>query len=48
MQNRLQKPILKVSISNYLRKNLNLSDVAIGLLMEFQKEKNSIITHQKN
>ena len=39
MQNRLQKPILKVSISNYLRKNLNLSDVAIGLLMELPERK---------
>ena len=34
IQMRLQKPILKMSMSNYLRKNLNLSEVAIGLLME--------------
>ena len=31
---RLKKPRLKLSMSNYLRKNLKLSDVAIGLLME--------------
>lgn len=31
---RLQKPRSKLSLSNYLRKVLNLSDVAIGLIME--------------
>jgi uncharacterized flavoprotein (TIGR03862 family) len=31
---RLQKPRRKLSLSNYLRKTLNLSDIAIGLLME--------------
>lgn len=31
---RLQKPKSKLSMSNYLRKVLNLSDVAIGLIME--------------
>ncbi len=31
---RLQKPKSKLSMSNYLRKTLNLSDVAIGLIME--------------
>lgn len=31
---RLQRPRKKLSLSNYLRKNLKLSDVAIGLLME--------------
>lgn len=32
--NRLQKPKRKMSLSNFLRKTLNLSDVTIGLLME--------------
>ena len=40
IKKRLQKPILKLSISNYLRKTLNLSDVAIGLLMESPERKN--------
>lgn len=31
---RLQRPKSKLSMSNYLRKTLNLSDVAIGLIME--------------
>ena len=31
---RLSKPRLKLTMSNYLRKTLNLSSVAIGLLME--------------
>ena len=38
---RLQKPKLKLSITNYLRKTLNLSDVAIGLLMELPDRNNS-------
>ena len=37
---RLQKPKLKLSITNYLRKTLNLSDVAIGLLMELPDRNN--------
>ena len=39
IQKRLQKPKLKMSMSNYLRKTLNLSDVAIGLLMELPDRK---------
>ncbi len=31
---RLQKPRRKMSLSNFLRKTVNLSDIAIGLLME--------------
>ena len=38
---RLHKPKLKLSITNYLRKTLNLSDVAIGLLMELPDRNNS-------
>ena len=38
---RLQKPKLKLSITNYLRKTLNLSDVAIGLLMELPDRNNT-------
>ncbi len=38
---RLQRPKLKLSITNYLRKTLNLSDVAIGLLMELPDRNNS-------
>ena len=34
----LLKPKLKLSTTNYLRKTLNLSDVAIGLLMEFKNK----------
>lgn len=34
IEQRLQKPKSKLSMSNYLRKTLNLSNVAIGLLME--------------
>ncbi len=34
MHQRLQRPRRGLSMSNYLRKALNLSDVAIGLLME--------------
>jgi uncharacterized flavoprotein (TIGR03862 family) len=37
---RLKKPQSKLSMSNYLRKTLNLSDVAIGLLMELPDRKN--------
>ena len=37
---RLQKPKLKLTMSNYLRKTLNLSDVAIGLLMELPEREN--------
>ena len=37
---RLKKPQSKLSMSNYLRKTLNLSDVAIGLLMELTDRKN--------
>jgi uncharacterized flavoprotein (TIGR03862 family) len=37
---RLLKPKLKLSMSNYLRKTLNLSDVAIGLLMELPDRNN--------
>ena len=37
---RLSKPRLKSTISNYLRKTLNLSNVAIGLLMEVQNKMN--------
>ena len=40
IQKRLQKPKSKVTISNYLRKTLNLSEVAIGLLMELPNRKN--------
>ena len=39
IKKRLQKPILKISMSNYLRKTLNLSEVAIGLLMESPERK---------
>ncbi len=39
IQKRLQKPKAKLSTSNYLRKTLNLSDVAIGLLMELPDRK---------
>ena len=35
----LLKPRLKLTTSNYLRKTLNLSEVAIGLLMEFKNKK---------
>ena len=34
----LLRPKLKLSTTNYLRKTLNLSDVAIGLLMEFKNK----------
>ena len=34
----LLKPKLKLSTTNYLRKTLNLSEVAIGLLMEFKNK----------
>ncbi|MDA9657098.1 TIGR03862 family flavoprotein [Alphaproteobacteria bacterium] len=34
----LLKPRLKLSTTNYLRKTLNLSEVAIGLLMEFKNK----------
>ena len=34
----LSKPKLKLSTTNYLRKILNLSEVAIGLLMEFKNK----------
>ncbi len=37
---RLQKPKGRLSLSNYLRKNLKLSDVAIGLLMERDDRQN--------
>jgi hypothetical protein len=40
IKKRLQKPKLKLSMSNYLRKTLNLSNVAIGLLMELPNRKN--------
>ena len=40
IKKRLLKPKLKLSISNYLRKTLNLSDVAIGLLMELSDRNN--------
>ena len=39
IQKRLQKPKSKLTMSNYLRKTLNLSDVAIGLLMELSGSK---------
>lgn len=35
----LLKPRLKLTTTNYLRKTLNLSDVAIGLLMELKNKK---------
>ena len=35
----LFKPRLKLTTTNYLRKTLNLSEVAIGLLMEFKNKK---------
>ncbi len=34
LEARLQKPRVGLSLTNYLRKTLNLSDVAIGLIME--------------
>ncbi len=40
IEKRLLKPRLKSTISNYLRKTLNLSNVAIGLLMEKQDKIN--------
>ena len=40
MIERLQKPKKKQSISNYLRKTLNLSEVAIGLIMELPDRQN--------
>ena len=40
IQKRLLKPKLKLSMSNYLRKTLNLSDVAIGLIMELPDRNN--------
>ena len=39
IQKRLQKPKFKLTMTNYLRKTLNLSDVAIGLLMELSGNK---------
>lgn len=36
---RLQKPKAKMSMSNYLKKTLNLSEVALGLLMELPDRK---------
>ena len=42
IQKRLLKPKLKLSMSNYLRKTLNLSDVAIGLVMELPDRNNWI------
>ena len=39
IQKRLQKPKSKLTMTNYLRKTLNLSDVAIGLLMELSGSK---------
>ena len=38
IRNLLLKPKLKLSTTNYLRKILNLSEVAIGLLMEFKNK----------
>jgi len=43
----LLKPRLKLTITNYLRKTLKLSDVAIGLLMEL-KNKEGTNNHQIN
>ena len=40
MHKRLQRPRAKLSLSNYLRKTLKLSDIAIGLLMEKLDRKN--------
>ena len=40
IENRLQKPKSKLTMSNYLRKVLNLSEVAIGLIMESPNKKN--------
>lgn len=37
----LLKPKLKLTTTNYLRKTLNLSEVAIGLLMEFKNKKDT-------
>ena len=38
IQKLLSKPRLKLTITNYLRKTLKLSDVAIGLLMELKNK----------
>ena len=48
IQKRLQKPKSKLTMSNYLRKTLNLSDVAIGLLMELSgsKKLNNLTTEE--
>ncbi len=48
MVERLQKPRAKMSISNYLKKTLNLSSVAVGLIMELsiRKELNSYTPEQ--
>ena len=47
IQKLLSKPRLKLTITNYLRKTLKLSEVAIGLLMELKnKEENN--NHQIN
>ena len=43
----LLKPRLKLTITNYLRKTLKLSEVAIGLLMEL-KNKEGTNNHQIN
>ena len=48
IQKRLQKPKSKLTMSNYLRKTLKLSDVAIGLLMELSGSKrlNNLTTEE--
>lgn len=40
IKKRLKKPQARLSTSNYLRKTLNLSDVALGLVMELPDRKN--------